>query len=287
MSKTNEGDISAALIRRAMSIPILDAETEYQLARRWQDEGDAVALNALIEPHLRLVISSARKFKNYGLPIEDLNQEGVLGLMQAARRFDAGRDVRFATYASWWIRSAMTEYVLRNWSLIRLGTTRAQKSLFFNLRRLRNRIEGIGGDAMTSETAEAIARTLKVPLAEVISMERRLFGRDVSINSLVSEDSEDERGVFLVSADPDPEEQFLETESSTRRLLILRQALDALPERERQIIVMRRLGEEILTLEEVGRKLGVSKERVRQIESRAMGKLRASITAAGDPSDLI
>ena len=287
MSKTNEGDISAALIRRAMSIPILDAETEYQLARRWQDEGDAAALNALIEPHLRLVISSARKFRNYGLPIEDLNQEGVLGLMQAARRFDAGRDVRFATYASWWIRSAMTEYVLRNWSLIRLGTTRAQKSLFFNLRRLRNRIEGIGGDAMTSETAEAIARTLKVPLAEVISMERRLFGRDVSINSLVSEDSEDERGVFLVSADPDPEEQLLETESSTRRLLLLRQALDALPERERQIIVMRRLGEEILTLEEVGRKLGVSKERVRQIESRAMGKLRASITAAGDPSDLI
>ena len=287
MTIGKEGDLHQGLVRKAMAIPMLDHETEIKLAKRWQVEGDRKALDALTEPHLRLVISSARKFKNYGLPIEDLNQEGVVGLMNAAKRYDLGRDVRFATYASWWIRSAMTEYVLRNWSMIRLGTTRSQKSLFFNLRSLRNRIEGIGGEAMTRETAEKIAVALKVPVEEVISMERRLFGRDVSINAVMSDDSDEERGAYLISKDPGPEDQLLATESDLLRKSFIQQALNELPERERKIIEMRRLGDEMKTLEEVGRTFGISKERVRQLENRALAKIRARAHTPDQIDDLL
>lgn len=277
MAAYENGPIDRKLIRRAMELPLLTHEQEIKLTRLWQETQNDRALRQLVEPHLRLVISIAKRFKNYGLPLEDLMQEGVLGLMHAAERYDASRKVRFATYAQWWIRSCMTEHVLRNWSLIRLGTTRSQKSLFFNLRRLRNEIDGVRGETMRPETIAAIAKALKVSPDEVRAMEQRLGARDMSLNVAVGDESGEERGALLVCERPDPELQILNEEAGRLRAQLLGAALEALPHRERRIVEMRRLRDHPMTLEEVGRAFGVSKERVRQLENRALAKIRAHI----------
>jgi RNA polymerase sigma-32 factor len=264
-------------IKASMHEPMLSREHEADLAKRWRDEGDTAALHELVRAYTRLVISTSSRFRNYGLPQGDLVQEGNVGLMQAASRFEPERGVRFSTYAAWWIRSAMQDYVLRNWSIVRTGTTAAQKLLFFNLRRLRIQIDPSGG-ALGFEGRQRIAGQLGVDVTEVEDMEQRLSAADQSLNAPPTTESEEQRQDFLADDRPSPEDVVIEMRDSETRSRWLARALEELSPRERMIIDQRRLREEGATLEVLGRELGVSKERVRQLEHRALLKLRASIT---------
>jgi RNA polymerase sigma-32 factor len=275
-------------IKSSMAAPLLSRDREFQLATAWRDRGDIPALHELVRAYTRLVIAAATRFRNYGLPIGDLVQEGTIGLMQATQRFDPDRDVRFSTYAAWWIRSAMQDYVLRNWSIVRTGTTAAQKSLFFNLRRLRARIEEASGEAFGEDGRRQIAATLKFDITEVETMEQRLAANDQSLNAPLSEGGDENWQDFLADTRPTPEEAVISLRDDRRRSAWLAEALDELSPRERRIIRERRLRDVSATLEELGRELGVSKERVRQLETRALLKLRASISRRVDtPHDLL
>jgi RNA polymerase sigma-32 factor len=268
---------NAAFIRKSMSEPLLSREREFELARLWREENDERALHELIRSYTRLVIAVASRFRNYGLPLGDLVQEGSVGLMQAAARFEPIREVRFSTYATWWIRSAIQDFILRNWSIVRTGTTAAQKSLFFNLRRLRARIEENSGRVLDHDGRERIARELSVSIGDVESMESRLSASDQSLNMAVGESGEDEWQNFLADERPGPEENVMVLHDGQLRARWLDDALGALDRRERTIIEARRLTDDGATLEDLGKELGVSKERVRQLEHRALGKLRREI----------
>ncbi len=267
-----------SFIRASMREPLLTRDHEFDLARRWREEGDQKALHELVRSYTRLVVSTATRFRNYGLPLGDLVQEGNVGLMQAAARFEPDREVRFSTYAAWWIRSAMQDYILRNWSIVRTGTTAAQKALFFNLRRLRARIAGAEEDGRLTQFGRTkIAEELGVDVHEVESMEMRLASNDQSLNATVADPSEDEWQDFLADQRPSPEEVVIGMRDASTRSKWLAEALGELTPRERTIISARRLQDQGATLEELGRELGVSKERVRQLEHRALLKLRASM----------
>ncbi|HKF74117.1 MAG TPA: RNA polymerase factor sigma-32 [Stellaceae bacterium] len=274
-------------IKASMKEPLLTRDHEFDLAQRWRGAGDTTALHELVRAYTRLVVSIAARFRHYGLPVGDLVQEGNVGLMQAAARFEPDRGVRFSTYAAWWIRSAMQDYVLRNWSIVRTGTTAAQKSLFFNLRRLRARIEESSGAPLTDAGRRKIANELHVDLAEVELMDMRLGAADQSLNAPVGDSSEDDWQDFLPDRRPNPEEVVTSTRDGEIRSRWLAEAMGELSSRERAIIRQRRLREEGATLEELGRELGVSKERVRQLEHRALVKLRQSIRRRTEsPADL-
>ncbi len=265
-------------IRASMAEPLLEKDHELDLARRWRDKGDEKALHELVRSYTRLVVSAAAKFRNYGLPMGDLIQEGNIGLMQAANRFEPERELRFSTYANWWIRSAMQDYILRNWSIVRTGTTAAQKSLFFNLRRLRAKIERAkGAEGLTDEDRLTIANELQVNLKDVEEMEGRLSGSDNSLNATVSDDGEEEWQNFLKDDRPNPEDIVIGMKDAKTRSQWLQQALNTLSDREQKIIRDRHLQYETVTLEDLGKELGVSKERVRQLEARAMEKLKAGL----------
>jgi RNA polymerase sigma-32 factor len=267
-----------SFIKASMREPLLTRDHEFDLARRWREEGDERALHELVRAYTRLVVSTASRFRNYGLPMGDMVQEGNVGLMQAAARFEPDREVRFSTYAAWWIRSAMQDYILRNWSIVRTGTTAAQKSLFFNLRRLRAKIEGANqSPALSNEHRAQIALELRVDVGEVEAMEMRLAASDQSLNAPVADGSDDDWQDFLADQRPSPEEVVIGMRDTRARSRWLAEALSELSARERTIIKERRLRDEGATLEELGRELGVSKERVRQLEHRAMGKLRQSM----------
>jgi RNA polymerase sigma-32 factor len=260
-------------ISTAMSMPLLSAEHEQNLAFSWRDNGDERALHELVQAYMRLVVSTASKFRAYGLARADLVQEGCVGLMQAAARFEPERGVRFSTYATWWIRSSMQEFVLRNWSIVRSGTSASQKALFFNLRRLRAQIDGAGVTSLTGTAREQIAERLKVSEREVVAMADRLSTRDQSMNVPAGEDSNDEWGDFMVDDRPSPEDVTITSRDGGTRGRWLRAALSDLNERERLIVTERKLNDEKVTLEELGVQLGVTKERVRQIEHKALQKL--------------
>ncbi len=255
---------------------MLDRSDEFALAERWRNEKDPKALHQLINSYARLVISVAARFRNYGLPTGDLIQEGNVGLMQAAARFEPGRAVRFSTYATWWIRSAMQDYVLRNWSIVRTGTTSAQKALFFNMRRLRGKIEN-DGESLTDENRQWIADQLKVGLSDVTEMEIRFAGADQSLNAPLRDTGDDELQDFVADAAPNPEDVVIGLRDAQTRSRWLAEAIGDLTPREQQIIRQRRLEDEGVTLESLGKEFGISKERVRQLEQRALGKLRASM----------
>ena len=277
------------LIRQSMDEPLLTRDEEFALARAWRDNKDEAALHRLINSYTRLTVSIAAKFRNYGLPMSDLVQEGVIGLLQAAERFDPERDVRFSTYASWWIRSAVQDFILRNWSIVRTGTTAAQKSLFFNLRRLRARIEDDTAGGLDHAGRVRIAEQLSVNLTDVEAMEGRMASGDQSLNvPLGGEEGNEEWQTFLVDERSGPDESVRQHHDSAVRSRALLRALGKLDRRERRIIETRRLTEEGATLESLGEELGVSKERVRQLEHRALGKLRDSLLDSGDePTDLL
>jgi RNA polymerase sigma-32 factor len=264
-------------IKGAMNRPMLTREEEYDLAERWRSQGNEKALHALVGAYYRLVIAAAARFRNYGLPFGDLVQEGNVGLMQAAARFDITHEVRFSTYATWWIKSAMQDFILRNWSIVRTGTTAAQKSLFFNLRRLRAQIENGPGAGLDDEGRQKIATDLGVHLRDVIAMEQRLSGSDSSLNAPLGVEGDEEAQSLLSDERPTPEDTTIAQQDGKKRLQWLAAALADLNPRERQIISERRLRDEGATLEELGVALGVSKERVRQLETRALGKLKISM----------
>jgi RNA polymerase sigma-32 factor len=278
------GTIDQKFMKKAMSFPLLDRDHEHDLATKWRNEGDEAALHELTNAYVRLAISAAARYRNYGLPMNDLIQEGMIGLMQAAERFDPERGVRFSTYASWWIRSSMQDYILRNWSIVRTGTTAAHKSLFFNLRRLRQRIEPDSDRPLSHEGRENIAETLGVNVRDVEMMEGRLSGVDRSLNSALSDGGDSEWQDFLPDPGPGPEELVMTSMDAKARSRWLEAALTGLNPRELMIIQERRLKDETATLASLGDKLGISKERVRQIEAHALKKLRTALEAAtGDP----
>jgi RNA polymerase sigma-32 factor len=275
------GGIHKQVVKAAISAPYLQREEELDLAVRWSTEQDEEALHALTSSHIRLVIAIASRFRNYGLPLADLIQEGHVGLLEAAARFEPEREVRFSTYAAWWIRAAVQDYVLRNWSIVRGGTSSAQKSLFFNLRRLRAKLAQSAADAPTFDVQTRIAEAIGVSRQDVETMEVRLTAQDLSLNTPLSGDEVDsasDRQDFLVDASPLPDEIVADSLDARRRAGWLQRAMAMLSDRERLIIEARRLREdEIVTLEAVGQRLGISKERVRQIENRALDKLKKAL----------
>lgn len=266
-------------IAAAMRAPMLERDYEVDLGRRWRDRKDEAALGELVESHVRLVVRIASRFRGYGLPVGDLIQEGNIGLLEAAKRFDPEREVRFSTYASWWILAGIQEYIVRNSSIIRIGTTPAQKSLFFNLRKLRAKIAGDLVGLMTDAERQVIARELKVPIAAVERMEAHFSGPDRSLNASVGDDDGDALQDFLPDSRPTPEENVIEMHDSSARASWLHSALDALNPREKDIIQLRFLDDEKVTLAEIGESYGVTKERIRQIEGRALKKLKAALAA--------
>ncbi|MDS1136536.1 RNA polymerase factor sigma-32 [Nitratireductor indicus] len=268
------------LVRAAMKAPYLNAEKEQELAERWCEKHDQQALHEITIAHMRLVIAMASRFRNFGLPVGDLIQEGHIGLLEAAARFDPARGVRFSTYAAWWIRASMQDYVLRNWSIVRGGTSSAQKALFFNYRRLRAKLQKSTGTA--SEIHREAAQILGVSVADVALMDARLSGSDISLNAPVHEegDNSTERMNFLPSDEAPIDETVEHKIDAERHSIWLADALGVLDGRELQIIRERRLSEDGATLEALGNELGISKERVRQIENRALEKLRTALSNA-------
>lgn len=273
------GDSSERFVKTAMRAPYLSFEEEQSLAIRWKENNDQQAMHLMAQAHMRLVVAMVSKMRHYGLSMSDLMQEGHVGLLEAAARFEPAREIRFSTYASWWIRASMQDYVLRNWSIVRGGTSSAQKSLFFNLRRLRARLgQGEGGLSAHSLHQE-IASTLGVALKDVANMDARLSGPDQSLNAPVSdtEGSDAEKQDYLVSDLPLPDEIASNHIDGERRGKWLKCALACLSEREVQIIQKRCLSDKVETLESLGKTLSISKERVRQIEKRAMEKMKVAL----------
>ncbi len=265
-------------MRKSMSRALLERDEEMDLARAWRDNQDEKALAKLINAYARLVIAMASKFRHYGLSQADLVQEGNVGLMLAARRFDPERNIRFSTYGTWWVKAQMQDYVLRNWSIVRTGTTSAQKSLFFNLRRMRAQIEREKGETViTDNDRKSIAKSMGVKLKDVNGMEQRLMGGDSSLNIKIGESEDDEWQSLLADERPNPEDVVTGMKDAITRSQWLNDALEELNTREQKIIRDRHLGQEVVTLEALGKALGVSKERVRQLEARAMTKLKSSM----------
>ena len=256
--------------------PLLEPEQEYMLAKRWREHEDSAAAHKLVTSHLRLVAKIAMGYRGYGLPIGEVVSEGNVGLMQAVKRFEPDKGFRLATYAMWWIRAAIQEYILRSWSLVKMGTTANQKKLFFNLRKAKSQISALEEGDLRPENVKAIAHKLGVSEQEVTEMNRRLGG-DASLNSPLRGDGEAEWQDWLVDDSASQETILAEHEESDNRLTALRGALKVLNERERRIFEARRLRDEPLTLEQLSEEFGVSRERVRQIEVRAFEKVQAAV----------
>ena len=264
-------------IARTGRSEMLTREHEYMLVQRWQEEDDESALEELVLAYWRLVAKMATKFRGYGLPMDEMLQQGNIGLLMAADRFETERGLRFSTYASWWVRSEMQDFVLRNWSIVRTGTTAAQKALFFNLRRLRAEHSKAVDGPLSPEATRAIAEELGVKRSAVIDMETRLRGADYSLNAGITENSDDEWLDLMADEGPSPEDQVEKILDGEVRSAALQRALDELTLRERRIITQRHLKEDKWTLAELGEELGVSKERIRQLECAALRKLRVAM----------
>lgn len=281
-----EAGVRRQFVKAAMAAKFLERDEERALAVSWKERRDETALHELAAAHMRLVIALASRFRHYGLPLADLIQEGHVGLLEAAARFEPERDVRFSTYATWWIRASIQDYILRNWSIVRGGTSSAQKALFFNLRRLRAKLSQTPGTGNTSMFA-TIALAIGVSPADVELMDARLSGSDVSLNAPLSDadsSGSSERVDFLVDDKPLPDETVGEQIDADRRSHWLQEALGVLSERELKIVRERRLVDEAATLEALGERLGISKERVRQIENRALDKLRKALSTVDVPA---
>jgi RNA polymerase sigma-32 factor len=264
---------------------MLEPQQEYMLAKRWQQHQDADAAQQLVTSHLRLVARIAMGYRGYGLPIGEVISEGNVGLMQAVKRFEPDKGFRLATYAMWWIRASIQEYILRSWSLVKMGTTAAQKKLFFNLRRVKGQLQALEEGDLKPDQVKAIAKKLGVPEDDVISMNRRLGG-DASLNAPVRADSESgEWQDWLVDDTPDQEERLVESEELSRRREYLAQAMSTLTDRERRIFEARRLAEDPSTLEDLSTEFGVSRERIRQIEVRAFEKVQKAVQSASQKAE--
>jgi RNA polymerase sigma-32 factor len=277
-----DGMLDRSLSRRAMQAELLDAETELELAYRWRDQRDEEALHRLVTAYMRLAISMAAKFKRYGAPMSDLIQEAGLGLMKAADKFDPDRGVRFSTYAVWWIKASIQDYVMRNWSMVRTGSTSSQKSLFFNMRRVQARLEreaAAAGEALDAhQLRQMIATEVGVPLSDVEMMEGRLSGSDYSLNATQSAEDEGREWIETLEDESEQASEAVEAAHDTEQLREwLLVALQGLNQRERFIVTERKLRDQPRTLESLGDELGLSKELVRQLEAAAFQKMRKSL----------
>ena len=275
-----EGTGLARYLDEIRRFPMLEQGEEYMLAKRWREHDDTQAAHKLVTSHLRLVAKIAMGYRGYGLPMNEIISEGNVGLMQAVKRFDPDRGFRLATYAMWWIRAAIQEYILHSWSLVKLGTTAAQKKLFFNLRRLKGKLGESGQGDLAPEAVRSIARDLVVPEGEVIDMNRRLTAGDASLNVRVAEDGDREWGDGLVDESQDQETHIVEASELAWRSGLLKGAMHVLSSRERHILVERRLKDDPATLEDLSKVHGVSRERIRQIEVRAFERVQQATLAA-------
>jgi len=273
---TAEGNF-ARYLDEIQKFPMLQANEEYMLARRWVEHEDTEAAHQLVTSHLRLVAKIAMGYRGYGLPVAELISEGNIGMMQAVKRFDPERGFRLATYAMWWIRASIQEYILHSWSLVKMGTTAAQKKLFFNLRKLKGQMKAIDEGDLSPENVKEIASRLDVPEHEVMSMNSRLSGPDHSLNAPRSAESDGEWQDWLVDECQDQEQVYADREELNERSKLLLTAMEKLNPREQYIIQKRRLSESAATLEELGSEFGISRERVRQVEAKAFEKLQKNI----------
>ena len=274
-----EGSSLSRYLEEIRRFPMLEPQEEFILAKRWQEQGDTEAAHRLVTSHLRLVAKIAMGYRGYGLPLNEIISEGNVGLMQAVKRFDPDRGFRLATYAMWWIRAAIQEYILHSWSLVKMGTTAAQKKLFFNLRKLKGQMQAIDEGDLAPETVQAIAERLDVTETEVIEMNRRLEGGDRSLNVPLRVDSDTDWQDWLVDEAASQETTLADADEFDHRMSLLHRAMSVLNERERHILTERRLKDEPTTLEELSGEYGISRERVRQIEVRAFAKLQRAIKA--------
>jgi RNA polymerase sigma-32 factor len=278
-SISSEGNLTRYL-QEIRKFPMLEPEQEYMLAKRWKEHADPEAAHRLVTSHLRLVAKIAMGYRGYGLPLSELISEGNVGMMQAVKRFDPDRGFRLATYAMWWIRAAIQEYILHSWSLVKMGTTAAQKKLFFNLRKLKGQLQAMEEGDLSPENLKKIATELDVPEADVVSMNRRLASPDHSLNAPLRSDSEGEWQDWLVDESESQETRLGERQELGLRRDLLEKAMTHLNDRERHILTERRLRDNPTTLEELSQQYGISRERVRQIEVRAFEKLQKAIKAA-------
>jgi RNA polymerase sigma-32 factor len=267
----------AKYLTEIRKFPLLEPEEEYMFAKAWREHEDPEAARRLVTSHLRLVAKIAMGYRGYGLPLSEVVAEGNVGLMQAVKRFEPDKGFRLATYAMWWIRASIQEYILRSWSLVKMGTTAAQKKLFFNLRKAKTKINAIEEGDLTPEHTKEIARQLAVPEQEVVNMNRRLTAPDSSLNAPLRSDSESEWQDWLADDTLDQESRLADSEERGERHELLAAAMGELSERERDILEARRLRDEPATLEELSQKYSISRERVRQIEVRAFEKLQAAM----------
>tara|TARA_Y100000813_G_scaffold181492_1_gene150568 strand:+ start:1940 stop:2824 length:885 start_codon:yes stop_codon:yes gene_type:complete len=275
-----EGSLSQ-YFREIWKFPLLEKEEEQMLATRWVEEGDVDAAHKLVTSHLRLVAKIAMGYRGYGLPVADLISEGNIGLMKAVKKFEPERGFRLSTYAMWWIKAAITEYILKSWSLVKMGTVASQKKLFFSLRNLKGRLNILDTGELEPEDAQRLSKAVGVSAEDVSYMNRRLAARDLSLNAPVTqEEGATEFQDTLVDTRPNPEAMFGDTEESNFRRTLVQEAMAALPEREREIFVERRLSDNPATLEDLGVQYGISRERVRQLENRAFEKVQKHVARA-------
>ena len=285
-SVDTEGSLSSYLTQ-IKKFPMLSAEEEYMLAKSWKDRGDLKAAQKLITSHLRLVAKIAMGYRGYGLPVGEMVSEGNIGLMQAVKKFDPEKGFRLATYAMWWIKASIQEYVLRSWSLVKMGTTTAQKKLFFNLKKIKNQLSPNNTGDLKSEHVDEISKILNVKKEEVVSMNRRLLSKEKSLNDPIKDDADSEWQDWIVDEKIDQELKLSHQQELDQRKQLMDDSIGILNTREREILTARRLSEDIATLEDLSKKYKISRERVRQIETKAFEKLQKAMLNAAKSSNLL
>ena len=283
---TPAGGSLSLYLAQIKKFPMLDAEEEYLLAKNWREEGNLKAAHKLVTSHLRLVAKIAMGYRGYGLPVNELISEGNIGLMQAVKKFDPDKGFRLATYAMWWIKASIQEYILRSWSLVKIGTTTAQKKLFFNLKKIKNQIAPRSEGDLRKEHVEDIAKRLSVSESEVVSMNRRLSGKEQSLNAPIGEDG-DEWQDWVVDNEMDHELKIAQSDEMEQRKDLLQDSIKILNEREKKILYSRRLTDEPITLDELSKKYKISRERVRQIENKAFEKLQKHMLNSAKSKNLL
>jgi len=281
-----DGGLSGYLTQ-IKKFPILSPEEEYMLAKRWKKRGDLKSAQKLITSHLRLVAKIAMGYRGYGLPVNEMISEGNIGLMQAVKKFKPEKGFKLATYAMWWIKASIQEYILRSWSLVKMGTTSAQKKLFFNLKKMKNQLAPNNTGDLNIEHVEEISKRLNVKKEEVVSMNRRLLGKDKSLNDPIKDENGGEWQDWIVDDKVDQELKFSHQQELTQRKKLMDDSMSILNPREKEILVARRLSEEVPTLEDLSKKYKVSRERIRQIETKAFEKLQKSILNAAKSNNLL
>ena len=282
---SNEGGLGEYLAQ-IKKFPMLDAEEEYLLAKNWKNTGNVKSAEKLVTSHLRLVAKIAMGYKGYGLPLNEMISEGNVGLMQAVKKFEPEKGFRLATYAMWWIKASIQEYILRSWSLVKIGTTTAQKKLFFNLKKIKNQIAPKTEGDLKNEHVAEIAKKLDVSEDEVVSMNRRLSGKEKSLNAQIGEDG-DEWQDWLVDKEMDHELRFAQNEEMEQRKDLLQDSIKILNDREKEILYSRRLTDEPITLEDLSKKFKISRERIRQIENKAFEKLQKHMLNSAKSKNLL